>query len=646
MCQNVRIYMGYRTQASYGSTSAWTPMSDLTLVYSGTNMNIGGNTSGWETFNLSTPFFYNGTWSVAGTFTTTPLCSSPNNVTVTQVVGTSALVSWSAALYGAIGYTVEYTVTGQNNWTTAGTTDATQYMLSGLDPTTSYTVRVTSDCPNGTASPAQASFTTGCLVGGAYQIGNGTSTTSYFPEYCLYNYSYTQQIYLASEMNGAAPISSIAFEASDIENANRHLKIYLMHTTAASSAWLNASTATLVYDATPTLVEGWNTFNFTAPFQYNGTDNLAVIVIDATGTWEGTNEFTCHATSQALAHYEYQDDDPYSITVIPDGSGTSSTSTSRNNVRFGMPCDDQATCVAPNAYIAEVTSESITVNWAPGYTETAWELEYSTDDTTWTSEGSVTAPYELDNLNADTRYYIRIRSNCGSEYSNWVTLNVRTACSDITIPYMQNFDDAPASGSGNMVTCWTRNTNNTSTAYPYTSSSQHHSGNYSVYFYGTSTYYSYLASPRFADEVDMDNLQISFWAYKTSAAYNIQVGIMSDPDDYNTFVQIGSTISPSATSTWELFEVNTDSYTGNGRYVAFRIPANITSYMYIDDINIDVIPSCGHVTDIHTVGAVTTSTADLSWTAGGSETEWEVVYGEAGTITNPEITSTAPTMMV
>ena len=67
-CQNVRIYMGYRTQASYSSTSAWTPISDLTLVYSATNTNIGGNSSGWETFNLSTPFFYNGTGNLVIVF--------------------------------------------------------------------------------------------------------------------------------------------------------------------------------------------------------------------------------------------------------------------------------------------------------------------------------------------------------------------------------------------------------------------------------------------------------------------------------------------------------------------------------------------------------------------------------------------------
>ena len=573
-------------------------------------------------------------WSTPGSFTTTPLCSSPVNLTVSQIAGTSALVSWGSALYGATGYTVEYSEAGQNNWVTA-TTDDTQYMLSSLDPTTNYAVRVTSNCPNGTASPVQTTFTTGCLVGGNLQIGNGNNITSgYLPEYSLYNYSYTQQIYLSSELNGAAEISSIAFNAQTIEDANRHLKIYLMHTSAASSAWLSASSATLVYDATPTLTTGWNTFTFTTPFQYNGNDNLAVIMIDATGTWEGTNSFYCHTTSQSLSHYIYEDDNPYSISTIP-GSGT--TTTSRNNVKFGMPCDDNPACVAPNAYVSEVTSESITINWAPGYTENAWEMEYSTDQSNWTSVGSVTAPYDLDNLTPDTRYYVRIHSNCGSEYSNWVNLSTRTACSDITVPYTQNFDDAPGTGSGNMVTCWTRNTSNTSTAYPYTSSSYHHSGNYSVYFYGTTSYYSYIASPRIVDGIDMDNLQVSFWAYKTSAAYSIQVGIMTDPDDYNTFVQIGSNISPSATSSWEMFEVNTDSYTGNGRYIAFRVPAGSTNSMYIDDININYIPTCLHVTDIHSVGVITSTTANITWTAGDNESDWEVVFGEAGTISNPDM---------
>ena len=138
------------------------------------------------------------------------------------------------------------------------------------------------------------------------------------------------------------------------------------------------NTAQLVYDATVTLTTGWNTFNFTSPFQYNGIDNLAVIVIDATGSWSSSNSFYCHTTSQSMARYDYQDNTPYSTSSLPSG-GYGGTTTSRNNVIFGVPCDSTATCAAPNPYVAATTDNSITVAWAPGNTESSWELEYTSD---------------------------------------------------------------------------------------------------------------------------------------------------------------------------------------------------------------------------------------------------------------------------
>ena len=81
---------------------------------------------------------------------------------------------------------------------------------------------------------------------------------------------------------------------------------------------------------------------------------------------------------------------------------------------------------------------------------------------------------------------------------------------------------------------------------------------------------------------------------------------MSDPHDVNTFVSLG-TISPSTTSTWEYFDVNTTYYTGTGRYIAFRSNPAATSYMYIDDIEIDVIPFCDHVTNISAPAATLTT---------------------------------------
>jgi hypothetical protein len=581
-------------------------------------------------------------------FTTTATCYPPTNASISQVAGTSAMISWDEAFYGANDYTLAYSEAGQDNWNVE-VVDGTYYMLSNLQPGTAYDVMVYSNCEYGTADTAELNFTTNCLVGGNITIGDGSTTTSYLPEYCLYNYSYTQQIFLASEMNGEAEINSIAFNATEINNANRNLQIYLMHTTAANSnTWLSANNAQQVYSGSTTLTTGWNTFNFTTPFQYNGTDNLVVIMIDATGSWSGTNYFLSHNTDGNLSRYNYQDSNPYSTTSTP-VDGTSSNI--RNDVIFGVPCDSTSTCAAPNVYVTGVNAESINIAWVPGNGETSWEIEYMGDeDDDWTSIGTVsTTTYELDELEADVTYSIRIRSLCSaSEVSGWRNITATTECTSIELPYTENFDN-PTNLYG-MVTCWTKNTNYSSYTtynYPYINSDQSHSGDQSVifiggsYYYSTTGYYSYLASPRIDDDVQMNNLQIRFWAYKNSTNSFIQVGIMTDPDDYSTFVQVGQDLTPSNENSWTFLDVNTAGYAGNGHYIAFRIPEGEgggESYqMYVDEITIDVIPDCDHVSNIHTVAnTVTTSEAEIAWTAGGDESQWQVVYGMVGTIDDPD----------
>ena len=571
-------------------------------------------------------------WSTAATFTTKPHCTPPVNVAISQITGTSALVTWEPAIFGATNYTVEYSLTSEENWTME-LVDGTQYMISGLEPDSNYSVMVYSNCDLGTADTIERSFTTNCLVGGNIAIGNGSSTDSYLPSYSYYNYSYSQQLYTAAELGGATTFNSISFHISSFSEG-RNLLIYMKHTNASSIGdGISAAGAQQVYthNGVTSMHQGWNTFTLTTPFEYNGTDNLLVVVIDRTGSYSSPYNYWTGHTASGMSCYDYNDDDPYSISSLPDCYSSSF----RANVIFGSPCDNDASCVRPNVYVTETSESSITIDWAPGYTESAWNVEYSVNDTDWVSLGSVNAhPYEVGGLDPDTRYKIRVSSNCGSEESDYAMVSARTECSSIEVSYTEDFDDAPASGSGNMVTCWTRNTNN-STAYPYTSNSQHHSGNYSVYFYGTSSYYSYLASPRIDDMVAMDNLQVRFWARKSTATYYIQVGIMTDPNDYSTFQQIGQNLTPDTINTWQLLQVNTDSYTGDGRYIAFRIPADITNNMYIDDVNIDNIPMCEHVSDIHTT-TIASDAADIAWTEGGSESAWEVVYGISGTITNPD----------
>jgi len=56
----LRIYMGTTTLDKFQYTNDWAPMSNLTLVYEGTDVQI-GKEKGIETFMLQTPFRYNGT---------------------------------------------------------------------------------------------------------------------------------------------------------------------------------------------------------------------------------------------------------------------------------------------------------------------------------------------------------------------------------------------------------------------------------------------------------------------------------------------------------------------------------------------------------------------------------------------------------
>lgn len=564
----------------------------------------------------------------------TPDCSSPRNVMVSNIHGTSAQVQWDAALFGANSYDVEYCEAGTESWSAPETVDGTRYLLAGLDPLTAYDVRVTSNCASGNADPVTASFHTVCLIPDDITIGNGTGTSYYIPFYGAYQYSYSQQLYTAAEMNNQAKdITTISFQYTGDAPLTRTVDIYLLNTNESSlaSSWIPMTNAQLVYSGDVTVnanagENNWNTILLDSVFHYDGYSNLLLAINNRSTVSGGTSATTKtfkYTSASGKARYVNGSSttaipyNPFNMTV----AGTSYAY--HNNIMFGS-CDNSTTCAAPVVALADVTDESITLSWVPGYQENSWELEYKAQgDAAWTSEGVVTdSPYTISGLNTNTQYQFRMRSIC-SDTSTWAVVNARTYCVSINVPYTQDFETATGSGADNFIECWSRGTTST-TAYPYTSTTQAYSGSYGLYFYGTSSYYSYAATPRFDDSVEMDSLQIRFWARKSTATYNIQVGIMSNPADYNTFVPL-ATVTPNEINTWQELQVNTRGYAGNGRFVAFRIPNQVTSNMYIDDILIQYIPSCARVQDVTAVDLQANQT-DITWTSHGEST-WYYMYG-------------------
>lgn len=561
-------------------------------------------------------------------------CTTPSRLRVSNEAGTSALISWTASEYAGDGdiYNIEYAEQGTENWQTITTSNTSEYLLAGLEPMTYYTVKLYVTCDNGSSDTLTVNFNTICLSGGEITIGNGNENNTNLPSYSFYNYGYSQQLFLASEFNGASDLTSISFYANNIAQ-QRKLRFYLMPTTATnlSTAWIPVSNAQLVYAGNQNLTTGWNTFHFNAPFSYDGTSNLVLITIDSTGSYVSGNSWRVTSTATTLSRYVYQDASPYSITSVPSASG--SAVALRNNIIFGGECDSLVSCIAPSLFVNEITNNSANLFWAPGYQESAWEMDYHTDlDTTWVSLGTQSSTsYLMNNLTAATTYTVRLRSDCYGEYSDYTMVTFTTECDYINnLPFTENFDSY-----ANTVypDCWNRLSTYTNTLYPYISNTYAASGTNSLYFYnGGSNYYTIGTTPRFDDQIAMDSLIIAFSTYFQSEDYFIEVGIMENPSDASTFTSL-QTVRPNSYSTWEDQEVITRNYTGNGHYVAFRLPIGASSYSYIDNINIDFIPSCPHITNL-TVANIDSSSATLNWTAGGSESEWEIVVLPTAQSTN------------
>ncbi|MEA3208287.1 MAG: large repetitive protein [Chthoniobacter sp.] len=133
--------------------------------------------------------------------------------------------------------------------------------------------------------------------------GTGTSTI-YYPYYGYYSKSRTQTIYLASELGGAARLAALAlYVGSTTTQVFNTWTIRLKHTTQSTttSSW-DGSGWTVVHQSSVTpSATGWLTFNFTTPFNYNGTSNLLVDFSYNNATATGLSSSVAYCQAAAVS---------------------------------------------------------------------------------------------------------------------------------------------------------------------------------------------------------------------------------------------------------------------------------------------------------------------------------------------------------
>ena len=459
-------------------------------------------------------------------------------------------------------------------------------------------------------------------------VADGSATSSYLPIYGLWADAdqHNQMIYPASmltEMIGQN-IIGLNFTISGGFSCNAVVSMAIVPDSTLSG---------IITDVT--LVQVWSgdatgqmMLEFTNAFAYSG-GNLLIDIQTEAGSYSSSS---CTGISRTGAAYYSYNGSQNSAGFLPQATFIYS---------------DAAFCNAPMALTFDgSTTESISFHWTPGSTETMWEVMVGDSLIENVTDTFLT----VTELNASSRYAVKLRSICGADdTSAWTgAVMMQTTCAAIaTLPWSTSFE---GEGNQSVPLCWTLtqafsyadydgSVNNT--PFVYDDYYYAHSGTSSLQFsyYGYYTVYSdtaLIASPFFAH--NPADLHVSFWIQPSTFpdGVTLEAGIMTDPNDATTFVPLSFVtvddfVYESYNYSPSQFEFYTSSLTdfsdGDSVCIAFRMIAGDASsiYIYLDDIIVDAMGDClAPVLNSGNVDSVSYEAVQLSWVPANEATDFVV----------------------
>ncbi|MDL2313078.1 fibronectin type III domain-containing protein, partial [Bacteroidales bacterium OttesenSCG-928-B11] len=258
----------------------------------------------------------------------------------------------------------------------------------------------------------------------------------------------------------------------------------------------------------------------------------------------------------------------------------------------GAECDT-ISCHAVDIIVTEANNGDLKIAWphlsSPNVT---YELEYKSQyDRDWTQMifSASVSEYTFQGLLGNTYYTFRMRVHCNdSTFSEWSETIYRTGCWDyMAIPYYEYFDNDGTTDSS-FPNCWNMHAE--------LGLHTHISPNYSVSAPGSLFLRDpvvAVAPPIDTQQVDLQSLMITFECLAESTGCQVEVGLMSDPNDTTTFDPI-AIARPNSGGSWEFFAIYLDNYQGNGTYPALRVYGSSAyiNVVYIDNFTVDYEARC------------------------------------------------------
>lgn len=138
------------------------------------------------------------------------------------------------------------------------------------------------------------------------------------------------------------------------------------------------------------------------------------------------------------------------------------------------------------------------------------------------------------------------------------------------LPYSESFDQYTMDNVSSYPDCWTKILTDASYSYyPLISGERYLSAPASLKFETNEYAYNWAIAPELGPSIHLDSIVVAFDYYAVSGWDTLDVGVMADPTDASTF-EVVETITCEMSDAWESHVVSMLSYTGTGRYIAFR----------------------------------------------------------------------------
>ena len=383
-------------------------------------------------------------------------CPKPNNLVVAETTGTTATLSWTEN-----GTATAWQICLNGDETNLIDVTANPYTLTGLTAEAAYTAKVRANCGDEQSNWSnEVSFVPSDKV----TIGSGTSTSNTLPLNNYYNYTVTQQIYTTAELGAAGNILSVDFYKNNTVVCSRNIDIYMVSTSKNSftgtSDWITVTDNDKVFSGTVNFVDNdWTTITLDTPFEYDGTNNVAIVVDDNTGTYKSNTTFLTYTTSSNQAHYCYQDGTNMNPSN-PSGSNNSCV-TSKNQIRVLF--DRSEPCNAPTELnVSEIDHQSAVISWE-GEADT-WRVLYkSLAESEYTEVTTTDNSYTMTNLSPETEYIVVVLALCGDE-----TAGSESSFATLSLPCPEPTDVAVSvTGRHSAVVSWTEAGDATSWVFAY-----------------------------------------------------------------------------------------------------------------------------------------------------------------------------------